>query len=249
MNKYFQDFKNKALSWDNIEGAGELKREFGDFNKKVDFNLFKWRNALIRSLTGEKPYKFPAFSNLSNLPNELKEEEKRISDKLDLFIEKGKNLGLNEEKPLRFLNDLSLEEYNDLLEKAGFASYNDFIELRIAFKDINSIPSSFEITYGMYPEYRGNPLFGIYAMNNSYLDDKDQEYENILPNDPPLNDFWHKWVHYHLETLTKNEYQELISDIQMLKEYIKHIPQTEITYERKEYKKTTPLDVKLLHNL
>lgn len=249
MNEYFQDFKSKALCWNDIEGAEDLKQEFDDFNKKVDFNLFVWRNALIRSLTGEKPYKFPAFSELSNLPNELKEEEKKISSKLDSFIEKGKNLALNEKKPLRFLSDLSLEEYNNLLEKAGFTSYNDFIELRISFKDINDIPSYFEINYGMYPEYKGNPLFGIYAMSKSYYGNRDQEYENILPDDSPLNDFWQKWVHYHLETLTKDEYQELISDIQMLKEYTKYIPQTEVTYECKEYKKTTSFDVKLLHNL
>ena len=84
----------------------------------------------------------------------------------------------------------------------------------------------------MYPEIRNNPLFGIYVMNKRYYDNGDQKYENILSDNSPLKDFCNKWIHYHLETLTKDEYQELVSDIQMLKEYINHIPQSKIIYEK-----------------
>lgn len=248
MNRYFQDFEKKALCWNDIEGADELKKEFDNFNKKVDFEIFTWHNALIRSLAGMSPYKFPAFSKLSDLPDELKNEEKRISDELKLFIKKGKELASNEEKTLHFNEGLSLEEYNNLLEKEAFAPYNDFIELRVSFKDINNIQSYFEITYGMYPEYKTSPSFAVYAMSKPWCDNKDQTYENILPDDSPLYDFYYKWVHYHMETLTKKEYQELISDIQMLKEYITYIPQTKIVYEGKGYRKIKPFDFKSHHN-
>lgn len=229
MNRYFQNFEKKALCWNDIEGANELRQELDNFNKKVNFDLFTWHNSLIRSSFTLKPYKFPAFFGL---PNELKDEEKRLSNKLNLFIKKGTELVSNEEKVPYFDDDLTVEDYNNLLEKSGFASYNDFIELRISFRDINNISSYFQITYGTLSEYKISPSFEIYAMNKPYCGNKDQEYENILPDDSPFNDFWNKWICYHMESLTKDEYQELISDIQMLKEYINYIPQSKIIYEK-----------------
>lgn len=108
---------------------------------------------------------------------------------------------------------LCYDEYNIALEVAGFASYNHSFKEEVSFKIEESGESktiAFEICYGDLVAKR-RPYF--FTMINS----KDKGNQGFLPEGTVVRAFWEKWNIYQFQTLTMNEYKEMISDLEIVK--------------------------------
>ena len=108
---------------------------------------------------------------------------------------------------------LCYDEYNIGLEVAGYASYNHSFKEEVSFKieeDGESKTIAFEVCYGDLVAKR-RPFF--FTMINS----KDKGNQRLLPEGTVVRAFWEKWDMYHLQMLTMAEYNEMLSDLEIVK--------------------------------
>lgn len=215
---YFKSFINPALSWEDVPFSEELRKEFDKFNQQykqlrnTDDNYFVWCNDLLRH-----NYNKPFYSTWIILPEELVDWAEQLKEKLNNFIDHGKELAKQEVQLPKWNPDLSYEENNILLNNASIASYDDFIHLTFKFKDTENMNAEFEVYYGDIKAEQ-LPYFSTSA-SNKY--NGGQAQNALLPKDSILREFWLKWGYYHLQTLTKEEYKELVSDIEILENNLK----------------------------
>lgn len=215
---YFKPFNKPALSWEDVPFSEELREEFDKFNqqykklRKTDDSYFVWCNDLLRH-----NYNKPFCSTWNILPEELTDCAGKLKGKLNNFITHGKELAEQEVQLPKWNPDLSYEENNTLLNNAGIASYNDSMHLTFKFKDTENVPSKFEVYYG---DVKADqlPYFSTSA-SNKYQGGQAQD--TLLSKDSILREFWEKWNYYHLQTLIKDEYKELVSDIEILENNLK----------------------------
>lgn len=100
--------------------------------------------------------------------------------------------------------------YDDILLEQGFAPHKDYhFKETIMVPNLKGTPQPFVVEY-----YRLNtnrcPHF-----STTYDGSQRQEY---MHGYHPATAFYHKWNDFHLNELTLEEYQELLEDIQELKE-------------------------------
>ena len=219
MQKKINGFKNRALMWSDIEGADELKDDFDKFNAcyKIanrdsychrDENIFHFCNDLVRHM-----YNKPFCSAWVTIPEELAEYYDRVLNKMNNFIERGTIAAVAEGFLPRWNRSFGYDENNMALEVAGYASYNHSFKEEISFKieeDGESKTITFEIWYGDLVAKR-RPFF--FTMINS----KDKGNQRFLPERTVIRAFWEKWNIYQFQTLTMSEYEEMLSDFEIVK--------------------------------
>lgn len=106
---------------------------------------------------------------------------------------------------------LCYDEYNIALEIAGYASYNHSLKEEVSFKiEEDGEAIAFEICYGDLVAKR-RPYF--FTMINS----KGKGNQRFLPERTVVRAFWEKWNIYQFQTLTMAEYEELLSDLEIVK--------------------------------
>lgn len=112
---------------------------------------------------------------------------------------------------LKWDDRLCYDEYNIALEVAGYASYNYSFKEEASFKiEEDGETIVFEICYGDLVAKR-RPYF--FAMINS----KDKGNQRFLPERTVVRAFWEKWNIYQFQTLTMAEYEEMLSDFEVVK--------------------------------
>lgn len=115
----------------------------------------------------------------------------------------------------------NVEENNKQINKRGFVGYEG--EFAISFR--NSKRTFFSIRYGKLGHLSQDPYFVTSAEElNRNRDDYDicGQAQEILTNEKLLN-FFNKWDKFHLKILTLDKYEELIEDIENLKENVPYI--------------------------
>lgn len=112
-------------------------------------------------------------------------------------------------------NELSLEENNERLEKAGFASYSrSFVQSIRIRKSVY-----FSVCYG---DLKANqkPYFSTSAFQfnrlHTDIDIGGQAQNDLLEADSTAFQFFHKWDRFHTCCLTLTEYEEMRRDLKEL---------------------------------
>ena len=115
----------------------------------------------------------------------------------------------------------SVEENNKQINERGLVGYEGgFV---ISFR--NSKRIFFSIKYGQLGHLSQDPYFSTSAeeLNRNRNDyDRCGQAQEIL-TDNQLKDFFNKWDKFHLKVLTFDKYEELIQDVESLKENIPYI--------------------------
>lgn len=218
--KKIKPFEKKALSWNDVDNAEELKEAFEKFNACYqilmkseyisEFEYFIFCNDLLRH-NYNKPF---CCNGWKKLPEELKEYAERVRTQMEEFLLKGKSLMINEIHLPTWNKDFTDEQNNTMLECLGIASYEKKFRKKIKFKDDKGENACIEIVYGDL-KAKQLPYFSTSGSNADYCG---QCQDKILPKYSTLRDFWEKWDYYHCQTLTIEEYEELINDIKILEE-------------------------------
>ena len=218
--KKIKAFEKKALSWNDVDGAEELKKAFEKFNKCykilieskyiIEYEYFIFCNDLLRHHYN-KPF---CCNGWKKLPEELVEYAERVRLQMEEFLLNGKALSINEVNLPRWNKDFTDEQNNIMLECSGIASYEKSFRKKFKFQDDEGKNACIEVTYG---DLKANQL-PYFSTSGSSADCCGQCQNKILPKDSILRDFWEKWDYYHCQTLTIEEYKELIKDIEILEE-------------------------------
>lgn len=116
----------------------------------------------------------------------------------------------------------TVEQHNKEINKRGFVGYEG--KLVITFRDRKKV--TFTIHYGEYGELSQDPHFSTSAQefnrNRTDYDSCGQAQQSLLKN-KDLKTFFEKWDKFHLSKLTFKQYDELIKDINNLKQTIPYI--------------------------
>lgn len=217
MKKKINSFENKALMWSDIEGADELKNDFDKFNacygivekgSTRDTNIFHFCNDLVRHM-----YNKPFCSSWVTIPEELAEYYDRVLNKMDEFINRGLVAAVAEGFLPKWNRSFGYDENNTALEVAGYASYDRSFREKISFKDDKNKTITFEVCYGDLKAEQ-SPYFSTTA---SSRDEGGQAQDRLLPEGTVVRAFWEKWDMYHLQMLRMDEYEEMLSDFEILK--------------------------------
>lgn len=108
---------------------------------------------------------------------------------------------------------LCYDEYNIALEVAGYVSYNHSFKEEASFKieeDGESKTIAFEICYGDLVAKR-RPFFF------TTINFKGKGNQRFLPERTVVRAFWGKWNTYQFQTLIMDEYEEMLSDLKIVK--------------------------------
>lgn len=116
----------------------------------------------------------------------------------------------------------TVEENNEYINERGFVGYEG--EFTITFRDRKKV--FFKVSYGTHGHLSQDPYFSTSAMEFNYgrtdWDRCGQAQEDLLKN-RKLKEFFNKWDDLHLKVLTFDEYDELMDDIEYLKDSIPYI--------------------------
>lgn len=212
-----KEFKKLPLTWDQLEGAEELKIKFEKFNTvykeimKTDKDVFKFpNNCLIRRM--DRPNCRPHFFKC-DIPANLIFEFYRVAEDMNEFIN-SKIKFIRTVPKYEFNKDKEENDYR--LNSMGFASdylYDSVIEL--TQNDIWI--GTFIVNYNSSKSY--HPIFTI---ETCYPTLDNRKYTGKLENQEFLNNtvvkaFYEKWKLFHLNTLTLEEFKELRSDLEIVK--------------------------------
>ena len=219
MKKKINSFENKALMWADIEGADELKNDFEKFNAcyKIvekdsycnrDKTIFTFCNDLVRHM-----YNKPYYAKWETIPEELTEYFDRVLNKMNNFIDRGLVAAVAEGFLPRWNRSFDYDENNTALEVAGYASYNRSFREKISFKDDKNKTITFEVCYGDLKAEQ-TPYFSTTANSR---DEGSQAQDRLLPTGTVVRAFWEKWDMYHLQMLTIAEYEEMLTDLEIVK--------------------------------
>lgn len=217
MKKKINNFENRALMWSDIEGADELKNDFDKFNACYGIvekdsirgtNIFHFCNDLVRYM-----YNKPFCSSWVTIPEELAEYYDRVLNKMDEFINRGLIAAVAEGFLPRWNRSFGHDENNTALEVAGYASYNRSFREKISFKDDKNKTITFEVCYGDLKAEQ-TPYF---STTSNSRDEGGQAQDRLLPEGTVVRAFWEKWDMYHLQMLTMDEYEEMLSDLEIVK--------------------------------
>ena len=119
----------------------------------------------------------------------------------------------------------SMEETNNILKGENLPTYEDSITL--AFRDRKKV--FFEINFGALKCHTQQPYFSTCAnelnRNRSGFSRCGQAQKELLEN-PHLVAFYEKWDVYHLENLSMEQYNELVKDVNELKNKVPFIDNT-----------------------
>lgn len=221
IKKKINDFEKRALMWSDVEGADELKDNFDKFNacyKIVEKDSYCNRDKIIFRFCDDlvrKACNKPFCSKWETIPEELTEYYDRVLDKMNKFIDRGLLAVISTEgfSP-KWNSDFGYDENNTALEVAGYASYNQALEEKISFKvgveDFKTEIVTFKVVYGDLKAEQ-TPYFSTTANT------KDMGGDGLLPKGTVVRAFWEKWGMYHLKMLTRAEYDEMLSDLEIVK--------------------------------
>lgn len=223
MKKKINSFEKRALMWSDVEGADELKDNFDKFNAcyKIvekdsycnrDKHIFAFCNDLVRHMCN-KPY----CCDWETIPEELTEYYDRVLDKMNKFIDKGLVMASAKGFSPKWNRDFDYDKNNVALEVAGYASYNQALKEKISFEvgveDFKTKTVRFEVCYGDL-KAKQCPYFSTTANSR---DEGGQAQDSLLPTGTVVRAFWEKWDMYHLQMLTMAEYNEMLSDLEIVK--------------------------------
>lgn len=113
--------ERKALTWNDVPHAKELKEDFRKFNEcynilaKPNTNYFYFVNDLLRS-----NYNEPYYSDWKKVPEELTEYCDKLKEKLQRFLERGAYLTLKEQKEPKWNHNYNTDENNLMIEVSDF---------------------------------------------------------------------------------------------------------------------------------
>lgn len=217
--KKINGFENRALMWSDIEGADELKDDFDKFNAcykiverdsycNKDKNIFTFCNDLVRHI-----YNKPYYAKWETIPEELTEYFDRVLNKMNNFINRGLVAAVAEGFLPRWNRSFGYDENNTALEVAGYASYDRSFREKTSFKDDENKTIKFEVCYGDLKAEQ-TPYFSTTANSR---DEGGQAQDRLLPEGTVVRAFWEKWDMYHLQMLTIAEYEEMLSDLEIVK--------------------------------
>lgn len=221
--KKINSFEKRALMWSDIEGADELKDDFDKFNAcyKIvekdsycnrDKTIFTFCNDLVRHM-----YNKPYCAKWETIPEELAEYYDRVLDKMNKFIDRGLVAAVAEGILPRWNRSFGYDENNTALEVAGYASYNQALKEKISFEvgveDFKTKTVRFEVCYGDLKAEQC-PYFSTTANSRN---EGGQAQDELLPEGTVIRAFWEKWDMYHLQMLTRSEYEEMLSDLEIVK--------------------------------
>lgn len=211
--------EKKALEWKDINGADKLKKDFEKFNKcysilveKEDEKMFTFCNDLIRH-NFNKPY--ASDWKWNKIPEEIKPWFNSLKKEMEEFIDRGLAESFKTEKHISYNRNKSTEENNIAMEVVGFASYNDSFKEIIKLKKDEELICEFIVEYGMLKAEQ-NPYFSTSCKNK---DSFGQAQNHLLPKNSIARAFWEKWDMFHLQTLTKEEFDKMKADLKLVKEY------------------------------
>lgn len=116
----------------------------------------------------------------------------------------------------------TIEQQNKEINKRGFVGYEG--KLAITFRDRKRV--TFTIHYGEYGELYQDPHFATSAQelnrNRTDYSSCGQAQQSLLKN-KDLKTFFEKWDKFHLLKLNFKQYDELMKDIDNLKQTIPYI--------------------------
>ena len=219
MKKKINDFEKRALMWSDVEGADELKDDFDKFNAcykivekdsycNKDKIIFTFCNDLVRHM-----YNKPYYAKWETIPEELTEYYDRVLNKMNDFINRGLVAAVPEGFLPRWNRSFGYDENNTALEVAGYASYDCSFREKISFKDDENKTITFEVCYGDLKAEQP-PYFSTTANSR---DEGGQAQDRLLPEGTVVRAFWEKWNIYQFQTLTMAEYNEMLSDLEIIK--------------------------------
>lgn len=219
IKKKINDFEKRVLMWSDIEGADELKDDFDKFNAcykivnrdsywNKDANVFTFCDDLVRHMCNK-----PFCAGWVTIPEELTEYYDRVLDKMNKFIDRGLVAAAKEEVLPRWNRSFGYDKNNTALEVAGYASYNHSFREKISFKDDKNKTITFEVCYGDLKAEQ-NPYFSTTVNSRG---EGGQAQDRLLPEGAVVRAFWEKWDMYHLQMLTMDEYEEMLSDLEIVK--------------------------------
>ena len=217
--KKINGFENRALMWSDVEGADELKDDFDKFNAcyKIvekdsycnrDKTIFTFCNDLVRHM-----YNKPYCAKWETIPEELTEYFDRVLNKMNNFIDRGLVAAVAEGILPRWNRSFGYDENNTALRLLGYASYNHSFREKISFKDDKDKTITFEVCYGDLKAEQ-TPYFSTTANSRN---ESGQAQDRLLPEGTVVRAFWEKWDVYHLQMLTIDEYEEMLSDLGIVK--------------------------------
>lgn len=213
------------LRWSDVEGANDLKVEFDRFNRCIQaFNhgsyfyndkyldrsnedYFYFADDLIRN-GRNKPY----FYSWLTMPEQLKPYVDDVVSKMNSFISRGYMLTSDSGATPKWNSDFDREANNMALEVMGYASYNQAFKETICFdieenEEVETV--KFKVCYGDLIANQ-KPYFSTTANSG-------QGQDRLLPKGTVVRAFWEKWDIFHLSMLTRSEYEEMLSDLEIVK--------------------------------
>lgn len=206
--------ERKALTWNDVPHAEELKEDFRKFNEcykiltKQNQGYFHFVNDLLRS-----NYNKPYFNSWQKPPEELTEYCDKLKEKLQRFLEQGVYFTLKEQKEPKWNHNYNENDNNLMIEVSDFASYKKSFKKTFKFIDKTyNLPSTFTVEYGDL-KAKQLPYFSTSA-SNKYQGGQTQD--ELLPKYHILREFWEQWKMYHCRPLTKYEYNCLLKDLEIV---------------------------------
>lgn len=116
----------------------------------------------------------------------------------------------------------TVDEHNQAINERGYVGYEGTLD--ISFRDRKRV--FMVVSYGTHGQRAQDPYFSTSASELNYTrsdyDSCGQGQESLLEREE-LVEFFNKWDKYHLKTLTFDEYEELVSDLEYLQERVDYI--------------------------
>lgn len=120
-------------------------------------------------------------------------------------------------------NSLSMEQTNEILKVNGLPSYEDAFTITFRVKKKHF----FTVQFGGLKRHTQQPYFstsgGILNHIRSDWNQCGQCQSYILPSGSLFRNFFDKWDTLHIKRLTMEQYNELVKDLEELKEKYTHI--------------------------
>lgn len=118
---------------------------------------------------------------------------------------------------------LSMEQTNEILKANGLPSYEDAFTITFRVKKKHF----FTVQFGELKSHTQQPYFSTigYVLNHnrSNYNRCGQCQSDILPKYSLFRNFFDKWDTLHTQSLTMEQYNELLQDLEELKEKYAHI--------------------------
>jgi len=121
-----------------------------------------------------------------------------------------------------------------MLETLNIASYNKSFTKKFTIKVKENENTHFIHLTVEYGDMKTTQLPYFSTSVSSSNGDGGQCQDRVLPKDSILREFWEKWDFYHFQTLTNEEYEELMNDIAIIEKELE--PEKEETKESKNGK-------------